>query len=383
MNRLPVLALALALGACTAPDTNELMTSLDLTVADTPAEATAVFAAAFADAEESLDVCIPQGEDEDLTDAILAAWDRGIDVRVATDIDEADDPGIATLIDAGVPVSLADAGISYHDFLLNETLTWTSEETVMTHAFAVIDYRGSDYLEPRVVQASSIGSLDEGPRIVFEATGEALVEDMWLEQNQIFGGADSVATTAYDAMAKSIADPRWRYGTSSDLELQVWFAPQERTTKRVIDEVYRARSDIRILTDDFSNEGLARALQDKAERGFDVQIVVGPAFGSVPGAAVVLLQETDDVDKLQVNDLGEIPTIVLIDYQETDLSSPKAMVLTHDMISASRIIRGEAVVNDQLVDGAMWQLVDWNEPSDELLALEDVYEDILATAEAL
>ena len=84
--------------------------------------------------------------------------------------------------------------------------------------------------------------------------------------------------TAFSNMQKSIADNRWLYRTQSSLDLEVWLGPQERLTKRIIDAVYGARSSVRVLTNDFANEGLTQALQAKAGHGFNVQVIVGPGM---------------------------------------------------------------------------------------------------------
>ncbi|MBN2800056.1 MAG: hypothetical protein JXX28_13005 [Deltaproteobacteria bacterium] len=384
MRTLPLLLLV----GCAAPDAGQLFYSVNTHVTDGPDETVGYFVDAIAKAETKVDIAFPKGEDTRLSDALIAAYDRGVEVKVVTDIDEADSAAVSELIAAGVPTTLADAGISYFEFLLGDTVSWPSEQTIMSHAFAVIDYEVTDYqyTEPKVVQASSVGSLAEGPRVVFEARGEELAEDLWIEHHQVFGGADCTAATAYDAMAKSIADSRYRYDTSSNVELQVWFGPQERLIKRVTDAVYSARSDVRILTDDFATEGLAFALQDKASWGFDVDVIVGPNFSASSTAlSRTLSNSTPDVAKFQTS-MEQVPTVILIDYGE-DLSgrynTSRALVITHDLYSSSRLYRSQEVVNDQLIDGAMWELRVYGEPSGDLLDLEQLWKDARADAEVL
>jgi hypothetical protein len=49
------------------------------------------------------------------------------------------------------------------------------------------------------------------------------------------------------------------------------------------------------------------------------------------------------------------------------------MVMNHDLYSAARLYRGEAVFTDQLIDAAMWTLTDVDTPSAELLVLEELF----------
>lgn len=240
----------------------------------------------------------------------------------------------------------------------------------MAHSYVVAD-------EQTIVAASRIGSTGAGKRVVLKLRGEDLVDDILKEHNQIFGGTDATAVDAYDAPAKSIIDTHWRYGTQSDVDLELWFGPQERLTKRVIDAVYSARSAVWIMTNDFADEGLANALQEKAKWGFDVQVIVGPAFGTSSSAlSRIFEQQTPDVVKRRIVDEDVVPTIVLVDYpDDADGYRPytRAMVMNHDLFSAARLYRGEAVFTDQLIDAAMWTLTDVNTPSDELLVLEELF----------
>lgn len=363
-----LLPLAL-LGACTAP---EIATFHQLETSFVEADAASERAVAVIDeAQDSLHIALPEGEDLSLAEAILRAWDRGLEVEVVTDIDQQEDPGIAALLAGGVPVTLADAGITYFDFNINADVSWPSQHTIMSHAYLVAD-------REHVLAANRLGSMRPGTTVLLEWRGEELVEDLLTEHNQVFGGADATATTAFSGMAKSIADFRWLYHTQTDVDLELWFGPQERLTKRIIDATYSARSSVWLLTNDFTNEGLARALQEKARWGFDVKIVVGPDFGTHHSLlSRILTNETPDVEKRRVDD-RHVPTIVLIDYdkaRDKQHYTRRAYVLTHDLYAAERLHRGVEIITDQLIDGALWGLVDYDEEGPELEGFRAIFDD--------
>ncbi|MEQ1504613.1 MAG: hypothetical protein ABMB14_20405 [Myxococcota bacterium] len=372
-----VVGVVAVLGAtgCVEPDPTQLFNHVGLSVTDDEAVAAAPFVEAIDDADDTVYAALPAGEDPAVPDALLGAYSRGVDVQVLTDWDLATSPGIARLLDAGVPVALRDAGLTYFEFNVGEDVGFTSDMTRMAHAYVVAD-------QTRVVAASTIGRSGPGTRIVFDARGEDLVQDLMAEHVQVYGGTDSTAVDAYDAPAKSILETRWRYGTTTDTDLELWFGPQERLTKRVIDAVYSARSAVWILTDDLENEGLARALEDKAKWGFDVQVIVGPRFGTASAAiSRIFEQETPDVSKRRLVDGDVIPTIVLVDLPDDPEGyrpHARAMVMNHDLYSASRLYRGEPVLTDQLIDSAMWVFASDGPPGAELVTLQQVYEDHLA-----
>lgn len=338
----------LAVG-CAAPEVDQLFNEVqfDFLGAD---DAEARFVDAVDAATSTLHVALPDAEDPDLLDAIGAAFDRGVQVELVVDFDDQDDPALQPLFDLGVPMQLACAGVSYFEFALNQDVRWTSEQTVMSHAYVVVDGQ-------RVVTATTAGHLRTGDRVVTELRGEEIVEDWLIEHNQLFGGVDATAMTAFDSPAKSIADWRWRYGTTTPSMLEIWYGPQERLTKRVTDAIYSARSAVWVMTDDLANEGIFRALADKAAWDFDVRVITGPALG----ASSTALRRAYDNDvrearRRELLDVEEVPTVVIVDPDPDNAgwgAATQVMVISHDLYSSARLYRGQEVLTDQLVDGSM------------------------------
>lgn len=371
----------LLLTACTAPDATALFNGVEVLILDGESEAGAEFVAQIDLATETLHVALPGGDNTDLSDAIINAHERGVTVEVISDFDLASTPAITSLSDAGVPLFLADDGITYFDFTLNVDVGWDSDETIMSNAWVVVD-------ETTITAANKVGVAGSDTRILFQVEGEDIVDDLLLEHNQLFGTTDATAINAYSNPTKSILETNWRYATQTTLDLEMWFGPQERLLKRVIDAVYGARSSVRILTDDFLSDGLAAALQEKAEAGFQMEVIVGPHFGDANSLLSRALEnETPDVAKWQLTNVDAVPTVVLVDWiPDVDDVQPEsiAMVLTHDILSAPRLSRGSPVLTDQFVDSTMWVLRSVRGPNHPLLdTLEGVYLDHLDQAEEL
>jgi hypothetical protein len=379
-----------AITGCNAPQIADTFTQLDVTIVDDALGTNNEMIYAARQAETSLHVGLPSLNDDVLAQEIADAYLRGVDVEVVLDIDQQFDDGVSILEDADVPLTFADGALTYFDFAALYNVEIASENVIMSHAYVVRD-------RIEALTATHAGDLYAGPRVLFRATGEDLIEDILSEHLQVFGGADAQSTTAFDSLAKSIADNRWAYPTNEAMVPELWFGPQERLTKRVIDAVYSARSSVKILTDDFSNLGLARAMQSKAQFGFPIEIVVGPRFGLANTTnAEFLRSSTEDVVKwrwLAGADEGtvEIPTIVLIDVDESasrNRNNPQAMVLTHDLYAAAREFGsgGEPLpgyVSDQVIDGMLWVLSEPGAPSETLLQLDDLFDEFANTAEEL
>jgi hypothetical protein len=358
MMRTPLLVGAVvAVAGCAEPQLDTLFAQADVSVV-TPDEVGVAAVELIDEADRTIRVALPYGDDTRISDALLAAHDAGIDVEVTTDYDQREDPAIAPLIDAGIPVSLTNDGLAYFEFNTNRDVAWPSEETILSTSFIVVD-------ELHFLAVNELGSLIEGARVLVEGQGQDLADDLLKEHNQLqgngFDASDSTSTTAFDNTAKSVADPRWLYPIASGTQMELWFGPQERITKRIIDAIYNARSDVRVLTDDLANEGLTKAMQDKAELGFDVEIIVGPRFeSSSPPLSRVLRRDTPDVIKRRTTS-GRNPTVVLVDYdvaRDDNTYPAKAYFLSHDLYSAERLFRGDEVVTDQLIDGVLWVFED-------------------------
>ena len=382
MRRLLRAGLPLVCAACAVPEPSQLFEDAAIEVLGTGAAESRFVDAVYA-ADQSLHVALSDATNPELMEALLARWeevqdDPTFDFEVIVDFDSQGADGVAALLNAEAPVTLADGGLEYFEFLLNDEVRWRSEQTLMTHAYVVVDRLS-------VVSATSAGHLRPGPRVVLSLRGENLIEDLLIEHNQIFGGIDATATTAFDAPAKSIADFRWLYQTAGEADLQMWFSPQERTTKRVIDAVYGARSSVWVLTNDLANEGLANALREKARfrcNGapcFDVRVVVGNRFGDASQPlSDILLEGNAGPQVRQVPGPTQLPTLVLVDLlPDAEGFYPEAMgmILSHDLVSSARLYRNRPVITDQLIDGALFVVSDTTSNHTQLADLEALFEE--------
>lgn len=379
MSPTRLLPLAL-LAACAAPATGDVFTTLSLDVVEGGEGASDALIAVIDGAVDTVRVATPALDDTALSDALIAAHDDGVDVQVVTDVDRSTDAGVLDLQDAGVPLTLADGAVEYHDYAIDQKVAWPSQSVTMSHAWAVAD-------ETEVALASRAGDAADGTRVTMRLTSQDIGQDLLGEFTQLFGGTDASSLTAFNSLAKSITDTRWLYPTQTGTNAQVWFGPQERLVKRITDAVYGARASVWVLSGDLADEGLTRALQDKAAKGFDVRVIVGGRFGrNAPAISDGFASDTPDVRKFIVPDDEVVPTLVLVDYaldREGERPMAQAFLLSHDLVSASRLYYSTTIPTDQLIDGTLVVLEDYDQPSDDLLRLLEVVQDHRDRAEAL
>ncbi|MFT5684127.1 MAG: hypothetical protein ACI8RZ_005068 [Myxococcota bacterium] len=359
----------LLLLACDGPQMSEAFHQVSVTPTNSAADIETAFVDSIAAATFDVGLMVPGLESAAVAEALIAAADRGVSVEVVTDIDSTGQSGLIALEEAGLVVQYADDSVTYFDFAINADVSWSSEQVVMSNTVLVVD-------EVEVLSASYLGE-GEGTRLLWRGRGEDIGGDFAAEHNQIFGGTDASARTAFDSLAKSVTDARWSYPTQTDLSLELWFGPQERLIKRMIDNSYNARGSIWLMTDDLADEGMINALYAKAVDGFDVRVLVGPSFGvSSPNSSAILTRETTGMQKRQLSD-AVVPTLMLVDLKRDRTgryNTARGMMLSHPVWSANRLFAGAEVLTDQLVDGNLWVLNDFGAPSTELTDLEAAFE---------
>ena len=82
--------------------------------------------------------------------------------------------------------------------------------------------------------------------------------------------------------------------------------------------------------------------------------------------------------KTVVTDVSVLPTLVLVDYaldRNGDRPKARAFLLSHDLVSSSRLYYSTTIPTDQLIDGALFVLEDADVPSDAMLQLLEVVQD--------
>jgi hypothetical protein len=245
---------------------------------------------------------------EDLTevavaDALIDALDRGVDVRVVADWDAAEQAGTQRLLEEFTPFlrasdfetepvdpplfyQLADqssiesaslpksgdirfaGGPTVHTPQPGTDICRSASLNGMSHNFMVID-------QTTVMNLS--GGFPESWRdkhqTGFIASSEDLAQDFADEFRQIMTGVDATTPSAFNGPLKSITDGRFIYpGTIAEFEL--YFGPQERTSKRVIDHIFGAKSSVWIATEQLSNDFVCKALIYKMRTAFDVRLVL-------------------------------------------------------------------------------------------------------------
>lgn len=236
-------------------------------------------------ATTTLDVAVSGLDEPSTIDALIAAHERGVRLRIVTDEDAAGQAGFVALRAAGVEVVSGNGAIGWSSSP-GTIVARPGSDNQMSHNFAVAD-------SARVLTSSS-------PPVVAELQGRQLVavfesadtaKDFAAVFTQMWGGVFATTQTRFGSTVSADTNNRTRIPMADGTVSSVWFGPQENPLKEVIDRVYGAQASVLIASESLTNLELMQALRYKAEAGFEVRIVVDVAGAELPRSRVAELEQ--------------------------------------------------------------------------------------------
>lgn len=347
-------------------------------------------------AKDSVDIAVSTLEDEDVAQALIDAHSAGVKVRVVSDWDswadsDGPDAGLELLEEAGIEPVYGDGPISYlpepnlasllgqcwernggHYIFCTRggggqgAMERPGHYNLMSHNFAIVD-------QFTVWNFPAFDTLTK-PWLGWRIQSSVLAYDFLHEFQQMHGGVFSTTLDVYNGPVKSTTDGNISYFTDQG-ELRLWFNPQERLMKLIIDQVYKAKASIWVMSDNLANPELIKALEYKHENGFDVRVMIHPDHQM--GDSTM-----DRLDALGAKsapaDLDHLPTLLVLD-EERDRNNDKrprsVMALSHSLLYASpyevllpksgdpndpdpRADNVHIYPSDLFADGNLWQLIE-------------------------
>lgn len=204
-------------------------------------------AADIARAKASVDVAAYEFDLESVGEALVAAHERGIQVRMVTDTDNVDERAVRKLDRAGIPIVEDDRGAIMHNkfIIIDEEVVWTGSWNLTENG----TYRNNNN-QVRIASAT----LAENYITEFE---EMFVDEAF--------GPKSPADTPHPQL--TISDP----ATGQKIRLENYFAPEDEVMDRLVELVGDAKKNIRFLAFSFTDDRLGDLLKQQSKAGLEVQ----------------------------------------------------------------------------------------------------------------
>jgi hypothetical protein len=341
----PRLAIALLIATALGCQSNgepvaEYFTSIEYLVNDKDAKARLI--AEIEDSTERVDLAVTGLADVEIANAVVKAKNNGATVRVAADADFSGDEGLQILEDADIDVEYGDGELFYlpeptlaslvNDCGLKNGLVRCpapndAEEiptgamyrpgsfNLMSHNFVILETR-------TVWNFTRPFDGKTGPSLAYRAESERMREVFEREFQQLHGGVFATTLDVYNGPIKSSPQNNPNFNAKSYLtdrgELEVRFNPQDRLTKTIIDDTYRARASVFIMTDNLAEDFLVDALRYK--KNATIPGENGPAFEV---RVIVNRSRQSDIVRDELEELGilryapaemeALPTIAIYD----------------------------------------------------------------------
>jgi phosphatidylserine/phosphatidylglycerophosphate/cardiolipin synthase-like enzyme len=207
----------------------------------------------LAHAEASVDAAAYHLDLTSVADALIAAHQRGVQVRLVTEADNADEQVVRGLQEVGVAV-----------------LEDSSERGLMHNKFVVIDgqwvWTGSwNFTENGTYRNNNHAVLIASP---------SLAENYTTEFEEMFAGQFGAGSKADTPHPRIVITARTEGQQGRRIEMKSYFAPEDGVADEIIAQIKAARERIRFLAFVFTSEEIAAAMLERADAGVVVQGVM-------------------------------------------------------------------------------------------------------------
>lgn len=206
---------------------------------------------AIGEVQTSLDIAAFEWNNPWLTDAVLAAHERGVQVRMVVDdehtiednheaLEDGEEAPFQEIIDAGIPfVDDSRSGLMHNKFMIMDATTvWTGS---MNYTMNGTYRNNNNMLTLRSPEA---------------------VASYQLEFNEMFEAQE---------FGSSRSNPDGVTFTQDGTDVQVLFSPEDEPVTALVDAINNAQSSIRFMTFSFTLDEVGQAVLNRANEGISVE----------------------------------------------------------------------------------------------------------------
>ena len=278
-------------------------------------------------AQQSLDITVYETENQPIVDAINAAYNRGVIVRVISD-----DMGTNEIFDG------LNANIPYLEGNANG---------IMHDKFFIID--PEDVNNAWVLTGSmnhTVNNLGWDYNNVITIQDQTLAKAYTLEFNEMWGsnGAQFDMTNAKFGNEKSDNTPH-RFSIN-DIPVELYFSPTDGTTQRIVEAIDAAESELAFAILVFTENTLGTAVKNAFDRGVTTQGIID--YVEFNGSEYdYLLDNNIDVQDYQNDDGSQWPDgptlhhkYAIVDYAQGS-ATPLLITGSHNWSASANSIHDE------------------------------------------
>jgi phosphatidylserine/phosphatidylglycerophosphate/cardiolipin synthase-like enzyme len=243
-------------------------------------------------AQKSVDMAAYDFDLTRVADALIAAHQRDVRVRLVTDTDNADEKAVRDVKKAGIPVVDDDRGAIMHDkfIIIDGSTVWTGSWNLTDNG----TYRNNNNV-----------AVLQSVRLAENYTAE--FEEMFKDGGF---GPTSPADTPH---------PKLKI---SDVAVENYFAPEDQVIEKLVPLLKGAQSSIRFMAYSFTHDDIGQAMRDGAKKGVTVQGVFEDRGADSQYSEYDKLKKVQDIEvRLDGNPYIMHHKVIIIDDETVVLGS--------------------------------------------------------------
>lgn len=278
-------------------------------------------------AQQSLDITIYETESQPIVDAINAAYDRGVTVRVVSD-----DMGTNEVFDG------LNVNIPYLEGNANG---------IMHDKFFIIDQE--DVNNAWVLTGSmnhTVNNLGWDYNNVITIQDQTLAKAYTLEFNEMWGSAGAQFDLTNAKFGNEKSDNTPHHFSINDIPVELYFSPTDGTAQRIVKAIDAAESELAFAVLVFTENSLGNAVKDAYDRGVTTQGIID--YVEFNGSEYdYLLDNNIDVQDYQNDDGSQWPDgptlhhkYAIVDYAQGN-AAPLLITGSHNWTASANSIHDE------------------------------------------
>ncbi len=206
-------------------------------------------------AQQTLDIAIYETENQSIVDAINAAYDRNVQVRVISD-----DVGTNAVLDG-----------------LNPNIPYLegNPDGIMHDKFFIIDRDDVD--NAWVLTGSmnhTVANLGWDYNNVITIQDQSLARGYTLEFNEMWGSSGSQFDLANSKFGNQKTDNTPHRFSINNIPVELYFSPTDGTAQRIVEAIDSSQNELAFAVLVFTENSLGTAVKDAHDRGLDVQGII-------------------------------------------------------------------------------------------------------------
>lgn len=206
-------------------------------------------------ADQTLDVTMYETESQVVVDAINAAYDRGVTVRVISD-----DEGSNEVFDN------LNANIPYLE---------GNPDGIMHDKFMIVDEADVDKALVLTGSTNHTGAnLGWDYNNVITIQDQSLAKGYTLEFNEMWGSEGTQFDLANSKFGNSKTDNTPHRFVINDIPVELYFSPTDGTAQRIVEAIDEAESEVAFAVLVFTENALGAAVKNAYDNGLDVKGII-------------------------------------------------------------------------------------------------------------